>query len=504
MHPESFLYRLHFQSQAVIPSDWEVDWEDAPLPYKLYKELPSFLLDHHIPLNPSPLGRRKLEGAEWIGHFLWFAYGLTQFAHTAAPADSEEKTSTSFPSLRRFAPSGGGLYPSELYLYVKETPFAQGVYHYDAAHHRLVLIREGNFDDYITKTLGLRLDVSSCKAVCFITTVYWKNFFKYHNFSFRLQGLDAGAVISQTEETARQFGLHSRVHLSFLHKAADHLLGLNRLEETTLGILALSEQEIPAATGKEELTGASLIEEIPAVQTTCYQRSKHIKPHQDILQLHEAAILSSSSLFRTNASVPQQEKYGKDIYPLSESRATTSSFRDACMNRCSPEGDFIDRSMDAGKIAALLKQSTLPDVSSISIYLCINGTDRIDAGAYEYDPASHSLLTIEKGDFRQMLQSGMTMHNVPLHHTPLCIHVAGARNVDAGGYRMQLIHAGRVMQRILLAASALGMNGHPLLGFHVPIPDSIYQLDIRNQTTLIQIPIGYHTPKSRLSGVLHA
>jgi len=65
-------------------------------------------------------------------------------------------------SYRRFAPSGGGLYPNELYVYLKIEDLPTGVYHYDVAHHRLVLLREGNYDSYIDSALGNRFDVSTC------------------------------------------------------------------------------------------------------------------------------------------------------------------------------------------------------------------------------------------------------------------------------------------------------------------------------------------------------
>ena len=40
----------------------------------------------------------------------------------------------------------GALYPNELYVYVKLEDTPKGIYHYDVAHHRLILVREGNYD----------------------------------------------------------------------------------------------------------------------------------------------------------------------------------------------------------------------------------------------------------------------------------------------------------------------------------------------------------------------
>ncbi|MFP3490370.1 NADH oxidase, partial [Staphylococcus sp. SIMBA_130] len=83
------------------------------------------------------------------------------------------------------------------------------------------------------------------------------------------------------------------------------------------------------------------------------------------------------------------------------------------------------------------------------------------------DAASHSLLLIKEGDFRLSLQAGMSLHNVNLHQIPVCLHIVGDRKhhkneLDYRGYRIQHMEAGMLLQRILLTASALGMNGHPL------------------------------------------
>ncbi len=73
MSLEAFLHNLHFDIEKASPPDWEVDWDDAPLTYKLYRDLPVFPLslggaaDARGEIGPS---KQDLEG---IGHFLWYA-----------------------------------------------------------------------------------------------------------------------------------------------------------------------------------------------------------------------------------------------------------------------------------------------------------------------------------------------------------------------------------------------------------------------------------------------
>ena len=62
-----------------------------------------------------------------------------------------------------------------------------------------------------------------------------------------------------------------------------------------------------------------------------------------------------------------------------------------------------------------------------------------------------------------------------------------------------------LVQKLLLASSALGMNGHPLLGFDVNMCDELYKIDgPQRKTSLIQIPIGHYLSRPWLKGSLHS
>ncbi|MGM9955219.1 MAG: NADH oxidase, partial [Peribacillus sp.] len=145
MNLDQFLHNLQFDTAKVRPPDWEVDWEDAPLSYKLYRDLPVFPFSPEVPLTLEACQTSSQPDFKAIGHFLWYVFGLAQVSQFM----NDPEQMDFMQSFRRFAPSGGALYPNELYIYLKIEELPAGVYHYDVAHHRLVLVREGNFDDYL-------------------------------------------------------------------------------------------------------------------------------------------------------------------------------------------------------------------------------------------------------------------------------------------------------------------------------------------------------------------
>ena len=51
MSLDEFLHNLHFNIDKANQPNWEVDWEDAPLAYKLYRGLPVVPLSTEVPLT---------------------------------------------------------------------------------------------------------------------------------------------------------------------------------------------------------------------------------------------------------------------------------------------------------------------------------------------------------------------------------------------------------------------------------------------------------------------
>ena len=300
MKLESFLHNLHFDIDKVSPADWEVDWEDAPLPYKLYRGLPVFPLSLEVPLSLKEWRAPEQPNLQAISYFLWYVFGRSQLSQSALP--STDQASELMQSYRRFVPSGGALYPSEMYVYLKIEDLPVGVYHYDVAHHCLVLLREGNFDSYLARALGNRCDMPTCFGTVFVSTMFWKNFYKYNNFAYRLQGLDAGVLIGQLLEVAKRFGFAPGVYFQYLDRAINHLLGLTDEEESVYAVVPLTVEPtrwFSNGGGRDELVSATeLCQELQTIQTNHYVRSQKIKPFPLLKKMNEASMLESTQSFR--------------------------------------------------------------------------------------------------------------------------------------------------------------------------------------------------------------
>ncbi|WP_067932725.1 SagB family peptide dehydrogenase [Alicyclobacillus kakegawensis] len=530
MDLKEFLRNLHFDVDKVRPPDWHVDWEDAPLPYKLYRGLPAFPLSAEVPLTLAPDALVPDAEVDWerIGHFLWYVYGLSQFSHSALALSEQDFAALPVYTPRRFVPSGGALYPSELYTYLKIRGLPRGVYHYDAAHHRLVLLREGDFDSYLERALGRGCDLSACFGTLFVSTMYWKNFYKYCNFAARLQGLDAGVLMGQALSVAQRFGFTCAVHYQFLDRAVNHLLGLDWREETVFAVMPLSQQPAQVwltcdRSGGECVTASGLCDQLPPLQHRHFVRSRTVKDCPALVELNQAAAWDVTEWTRWVQAKEDKEwaPSGAATVSLRATAAPEHDLAAACRARHSPGTDFIPGKVDAAQLAALLHQtlgsfvyandldgSQGQPASRLSLCGCLYGVEGIPDGAYVYEPARRELLCLSPGDHRHWLHQAMPLPTVNLFQVPVCLHVAGHRHhlrpFGARGYRIQQMEAGMLVQRLLLAACTLGMGGHPLLGFEALPCDQLYRLPQQGKTSLIQVPVGPYRPHPRLQGGLHA
>lgn len=516
MSLDSFLHNLHFDPEKVSPLGWEVDWKDAPLSYKLYQDVASFQLSLEVPLTLQNWEEPSRPDLLHIGYFLWYTFGLTNVSQALDPFEAGLEPLQSF---RRFVPSGGALYPNELYIYLKLDDLPVGIYHYDVAHHRLMLLREGNFDSYISRAMGNRCTIPTCFATVIVTTMFWKNFFKYNNFSYRLQGLDAGVLIGQLLEVSKRFGFETGVYFQFLDQAINHLLGIGEKEESTYAIIPLSVEptswQTPTNESGSNFSASELCQEIPSIQRKHYIRSQRVKEYPLINKVNRASMITSTESihqYQLLETLIEEVKGVKlpFVNPLSYDLA------EVCRHRFSPEMDYSLGKVSLSQLSTLLKETMdafhyrndLNHGTQVTLYICLYNIEDMPNGAYSYDSNQHELILIQPGDYRTQLQYAMTMDNVNLQHIPICVHIAGdsavyKKSYSYRGYRIQQMETGMLVQRLLIAATALGMGGHPLLGFDTNSCDAIYKLGFKRKTSLIQVPIGYYRNRPWLKGSLY-
>jgi len=135
----------------------------------------------------------------------------------------------------RTVPSGGALYPLELYpAVVNVAGLAAGLYHFDPLRRVVERLREGDIRTELEPlTVYPELFVEAA-VVVFMTAFFWRTRFKYGLRGYRFALLEAGHVGQNLLLAATALGLASVPVGGFYDRDVDRFLGCDGVNESAL------------------------------------------------------------------------------------------------------------------------------------------------------------------------------------------------------------------------------------------------------------------------------
>jgi SagB-type dehydrogenase family enzyme len=208
------------------------------LPFEGYPivELPETNLRVERPLSEAITARvsvrqfrRETLTLEQAAALLYHAYGITR--------DNKE---TSFPRPFRVVPSGGALYPLEIFFHSSRIEGLQpGLFHYNPTRNHLRLLREGDASETLSHLL-VQPEVSlGASLIVFLTAVFERSIFKYGDRGYRFIFLEAGHVAQNLNLVGNALGLGCLNIGGYFDREVDDFLGLDGLTHSTIYLLAI-------------------------------------------------------------------------------------------------------------------------------------------------------------------------------------------------------------------------------------------------------------------------
>jgi SagB-type dehydrogenase family enzyme len=136
----------------------------------------------------------------------------------------------------RTVPSGGALYPLELYVLVTRVEDIEpGLYHFDPLRHALEAKHIGTTPLEALVAASVYPEITSgCAATVLATAMFWRARFKYGLRGFRFTLLEAGHVAQNVLLMCRALGLAAVPLGGFYDRAVDELLGADGVNESVL------------------------------------------------------------------------------------------------------------------------------------------------------------------------------------------------------------------------------------------------------------------------------
>ncbi|MEV8632419.1 nitroreductase family protein [Streptosporangium sp. NPDC051023] len=402
-----------------------VDWRLIPPTVKRYTP------GHALALpSGSPLGR-ILRGAGGLIRYQWNE-------PQAMPGQQGTLLITPGRPLRP-VPSGGSLYPGELYAL-----YGGRAFHYDPAAHAL---------DPLPGTTGV-----TDQALA-LTGVLGRTAFKYGDFGYRLLCLEGGILVGQVLAMAEAEGREARLRAWFDDEAVETALGLDPEAETVNAVIDLPGCPPP-------LGGGSAAEPTPRTAP------RPVTAGLPATSALHAAIRGQSG---AAVAVPYPDVPAGAGIPLPDVQWRPSG--DPAL-RSSMVGRFGSDPMTLHEFAVLLRAATGGWQGELSprhvVWMCaVHEVTGLERGAYAYDPVAGELVLVKAGDLRIPMWPGGAVagrflgdQRAGVVLVPMGDYAAGLRAAGDRWYRLQNLVAGIGAQRAGLAAADLGLSSRITCAYH--------------------------------------
>lgn len=153
---------------------------------------------------------------------------------------TRDNEGTDFPRPFRCAPSGGALYPLEVYAWVRSVDgLTPGLYHYDPYEHELDDLGPVDLaSGFVQQDL-----VQSAAVAIMIGAVFFRTVFKYGERGYRFALLEAGHLAQNALLASAARGLAAVPVGGYFDRDVDRALGLDGLHESVVYALLLGNRE---------------------------------------------------------------------------------------------------------------------------------------------------------------------------------------------------------------------------------------------------------------------
>ena len=304
---------------SLLTSRHYLDFDNKPIPFKIYLELHSISLPTSFPtpqvnalscisgitnkgLNDdsevltSQLGTEPTtKSTDVINDIPYVDFSsLAEVLFFSAGITREIKYSYGKYYMRA-ASATGALYPIELYVVCDDiSPHLDaGVYHFSPADFSLTEIRKGNFRKYLAAATANNRDVERSAIAIIFTSIAWRNAWKYQARSYRHWFWDSGVIAANLLATTHAMGLPTHIIMGFLDDDISQLLSLEDQIEAPIAIAAIgkgSQENIIVS--RQQDTRVDRIPHIPVPNIRPLSKRGEIN-YQEIWALNQASKLTS-------------------------------------------------------------------------------------------------------------------------------------------------------------------------------------------------------------------
>ncbi|MDR7556646.1 MAG: SagB/ThcOx family dehydrogenase [Armatimonadota bacterium] len=495
-----------------------LDWDNQPIPYKIYTTLEPLPLPRDLPLPHTPaleaiasrLPDAGMPGASvpdlpTLASVLFLSAGITR--RLRLPDGS------TMPF--RAAACTGALYHIELYVVCGDLPgLAAGVYHFSVHDFALRRLRAGDWRPTLVAATAQEPAIARAPAIVVCTTTFWRNAWKYRDRAYRHAFWDCGTILANLLAVAAGAGLPARVVCGFVDGDVNRLLDLDTHREVAIVLVALGRESAPP--GVRATTGdADGLPPPPPLGLPTAPLSAREVDYPAIRAMHAASSLTAAEEVRAwrgtpPAASPPPTGPLVPLRPLPADAWPQDSITRVIRRRGSSRR-FQRAAITFAELSTVLERATggVPadflepadgTPTLVDVYLIAHAVDGLSPGAYVLHRQRHALELLRPGAFRR--QAGYLALEQPLAADAsvnvYCLADLSPILARFGnrGYRAAQLEAGITGGRIYLAAYALGL-GATGLTFYDDDVTAFFSPHAAGKSVLFLTAVGHPVRRAR-------
>ncbi|HEX4919646.1 MAG TPA: nitroreductase family protein, partial [Candidatus Bathyarchaeia archaeon] len=349
---------------------------------------------------------------------------------------------------------------------------------------------------------------ASANVVIAMTSMAWRNSWKYQERSYRHWFWDSGVVAANLLATCFSAGLSARLLVGFVDSEINQLLGLKAGTEATVALAAIG-------LARNELENRAP-KKIPEIDLKTEPLSKDKMEYPIIWETNKASELQTQTAVREWQNSFHQSRNDRPMhepaFPLQMSNEDTPSLAKVILQRGSTR-KFAQRPISFESLSTIIDVSSKnisldflhKSESLIDFYLIANDVQDLPPGSYFFSHEKRSLEQLKEGKMRyisgylsleQLLFSDASAVFFLMTDLDLVLGDLGDR-----GYRAAQFEAGVRAGKIYLSSYAMGIGASGTT-FYDDAVTEFFSPHATGMSTMIAVGVGVPAYKARPGRVL--
>ncbi|MGH7775453.1 MAG: SagB/ThcOx family dehydrogenase [Candidatus Binatia bacterium] len=402
--------------QSIRTNPHYLDWENQPIPFKIYSTLDPIPLPQHLSASGvAALSAISSTGTQLVTHNVPNSETLAQILYLSAGITKRR----SYPGgeiLYRAAACTGALYHIDLYLVCGDLPdLAAGVYHFGPHDFALRRLRAGDYRGILVRASGGEPTIVSAPATVICASTYWRNAWKYQTRTYRHCYWDNGTILANLLAAAAARNVAARVVVGFEDAAVNRLLSLDTEREGALTLVPLGDVPAMAPGPSPEIEPLTLETEplskreidYPAIRAM--HEASSLESEEEVVVWRGQPPLEASAGPKASTLQPNSEGRLFPLRPLGDHEIPEDTIEEVILRRGSTR-QFSHEAITFTQLSTMLDGATrgIPadflnqgEVSLNDLYLIVHAVEDLPPGAYFLSRERHALELLKRGNFRR-------------------------------------------------------------------------------------------------------